>query len=40
MFHLVAEVNFPMGKAHVTGVIISTNTGSRVFSTRYEVNSK
>src|SRR5215213_4473093 len=24
MFHLMAEVNFPMGKAHVTDVIVTT----------------
>jgi hypothetical protein len=40
MFHLMAEVNFPMGKAHVTDLIVTTNTGCRVLATRYEENSE
>jgi hypothetical protein len=32
MFHLTAEVKFPMGKEHVTDMTATTKAGSRVLS--------
>jgi hypothetical protein len=30
MFHLIVEVKFPMGKAHVTDMTVTTKTSSGV----------